>query len=130
VLQYGSKPKGPPSKPTAGRSEGVDDTASSTASYEGSPVQAGNYYHSHSGTQHHSLHPQDQNPYFSHPILRAVGASPAESPLGQTPSSAAGQANGLAHFAGTSPNEYLYQRSPDRFPFYGPETYAPAAIRG
>jgi hypothetical protein len=142
---YGSKPKGPQSKPQsamAGRYEGSDDAGSSTASYDGSPVQLGNYYHSHSGTQHHSLHPQDQNPYFGHvPLLRAIGGSPAESPLERTGSSTPSRigahpaqpqtvAGNLAPLAGTSPNEYLYQHSHDRFPFSGPDTYAPAVIRG
>jgi hypothetical protein len=129
----------------AGRFEGSDDGGSGTASYEGSPVQLGNYYHSHSGTQHHSLHPlhpSDPNPYFGHvPVLRAIGGSPAESPLERTGSSTPSQigahparpqtmAGNLAPLAGTSPNEYLYQQSHDRFPFSGPETYAAAAIRG
>jgi len=141
VSQYGSKPKGPPSKPHffhPGRSEGFEDAGSNTASYEGSPVQLGNYYHSHSGTQHHSLHPRDANPYFAHaPIFTAMGASPAESPLERIRSSAPSQAaqphpaaGGFASLAGTSPTEYPYQRSQDRFPFFGPETYAAAAIRG
>lgn len=140
---YGSKPKGPqqpkPQLLQVGRSDGFDDSSSSTASYEGSPVQQGNYYHSHSGTQHHSLHSPDANPYFSHaPIYTAMGASPAESPLGQTRNPVPGQASPPQSGAGTfaplagmsSPNEYPYQRSQKRFPFYGPETYSAAAIRG
>ncbi|KAK4150471.1 carbohydrate-binding module family 21 protein [Chaetomidium leptoderma] len=142
---YGSKPKISPSKPQVsktGRFEGFDDANSSTASYEGSPVQTGNYHHSHSGTQHHSLHPQDANPFFSHvPMFGGMVASPAESPIEQTANSVAGRpagqgaqphsvAGNVGSFAGTSPNEYLYQRSHDRFPFYGSETYAAAAIRG
>lgn len=110
----------------------------------------GNYYHSHSGTQHHSLHPNDSNPYFQHfPVFRAIGASPVESPLNafspqrtasplaaqpRTPAGHSPQphtlAGNFAPFAGTSPNEYPYQRVHDRFPFSGPETYAAAAITG
>ena len=132
---YGSKPKGSSQTQT-----GTSD--SSTASYDGSPVQMGNYHHSHSGTQHHSLHPQDANPYFPQlPGPRAMGASVAERPVGQTPNSSPAQAAGkparlqttaedFAHLAGTSPHEYLYQHPHDRFSFRGPETYALAAIRG
>ena len=141
VPQYGSKPKGPQPKPHAlnpSRLEAFDDSSSNTASYEGSPVQLGNYYHSHSGTQHHSLHSEDANAYFSHaPIFTAVGASPSESPLELTRSPGPDQAvqphSGAGNFeplAGTLPNEYPYQRPPDRFPFSGSETYAAAAIRG
>lgn len=147
--QKSSQPKGTASE--AGRFELGDDVSTGTASYEGSPVQMGNYHHSHVGTQHHSLHPRDPNPYFSHaPVFGAVGASPAEPPLEKTSplppsqvSAAPGQAPGIsaqpqtpsgnaAPAAGTSmsPNEYIYQRSRDRFPFHGSETYAPAAIRG
>lgn len=132
---YGSKPKGS-SQTQTGTSE------SSTASYDGSPVQMGNYHHSHTGTQHHSLQPQDANLYFPHlPGPRAMGPSVAERPLGQTPSSSPAQAavkparlqttaEDFAHLAGTSPHEYLYQHPHDRFSFRGPETYALAAIRG
>lgn len=101
----------------------------------------GNYYHSHGGTQHHALRPQGANPYFAQdPFSRTMGASPAESPLEQPGGSAAGQTTGhvtgrqadAGKFApfGTSPNEYLYQHSHDRFPFYGTDTYAAAPIRG
>jgi hypothetical protein len=102
----------------------------------------GNYHHSHSGTQHHSLHPQDVNSYFPHlPGPRAMGATVAERPLGQTSGPSAAQptseparlqttAEDFAHLAGTSPHEYLYQHPHDRFSFRGPETYALAAIRG
>jgi hypothetical protein len=133
--EYGSKPKG-----SSQTQSGTSD--SSTASYDGSPVQMGNYHHSHTGMQHHSLHPQDANPYFPHlPGPRTMGASVAERPLGQTPSSSPAQTAGkpaslqttaedFAHLAGTSPHEYLYQHSHDRFSFRGPETYALAAIRG
>jgi hypothetical protein len=125
-LQFGSKPKSATqprgASSTAGRRDGSEDTSSASASYEGSPVvQLGNYYHAPSAAagsaQHHTLHPHDPNPYFAHggPVFVAVGASPAESPL---------------EASSASPNEYLYPRSHDRFPFYGSETYAPAAIRG
>ncbi|KAL2134401.1 hypothetical protein VTI74DRAFT_240 [Chaetomium olivicolor] len=126
---------------SAGRT-GADDS-STTASYEGSPVYTGNYYHSHRGTQHHSLHPHDSNPYFTYPsFYGAVGGSPAESPLAapraadQTPSTPAPaqtdskQAGTTAPLPGTSPIEYDYQRSRDRFPFSGHEAYARTAIRG
>ncbi|KAK4118560.1 carbohydrate-binding module family 21 protein [Parathielavia appendiculata] len=146
---YGSKPKSAQLKqaPTrGGRFEGSDDSASSTASYEGSPVQMSNYYYSHSGTQYHSLLPPDHNPYFPRvPILRAMGESPAETPLERTGSSTSNptparvdvqpaqphtDARDFASLAGTSPDAYLYQHTPDRFPFSGPETYSSAPIRG
>ncbi|KAH6838595.1 putative phosphatase regulatory subunit-domain-containing protein [Chaetomium sp. MPI-CAGE-AT-0009] len=131
---YGSKPKSSPAH--------TGSSDSSTVSYDGSPVQMGNYHHSHSGTQHHSLHPRDATPYFSHgPSPRAMGASSADGALAQTPSPPAAQTGGnparpqttaqdFARLAGTSPHEYLYQHSHDRFSFPGPETYALAAIRG
>ncbi|GAB1319886.1 Phosphatase regulatory subunit-domain-containing protein [Madurella fahalii] len=163
---FGSKPssvqdvqhQGLPSK--IGQFVGADNASSSASSsnsvsYEGSPVQMGNYYHSHSGTQHHSLHPNDPNSYFQHlPVFRAMGASPVESSLdhfspqrtgipmtGQSQSPGSGQAVGhsssphslagnFAQLAGTSPNEYPYQHILDRFPFSSTETYASAAIRG
>jgi len=88
---FGSKQSSPVYKedPTRlGRFDGVEDvlrshnSSSSTPSYEGSPVQMGNYRHSHSGTQHHSLYHRDPNPYFQHiPPFATMGASPAESPL-------------------------------------------------
>lgn len=138
---YESKPKVPPSRPQFRTGfQGFDDAGSSTASYEGSPVQTGNYHHSHNTTQHHSLHPQDAASLFSHGSIFTLGASPAESPLEQTGSPAPGRGpgqpsqppTGARHspFAGTSPNEYLYQHAHDRFPFYGPEAYSAAAIRG
>ncbi|KAK3899793.1 carbohydrate-binding module family 21 protein [Staphylotrichum tortipilum] len=143
---YGSKPKAPPAprpRATKGTSpfEGlVDDTASSTtASYEGSPIQLGNYYHPHGLGQQHSLHGPYANAYFSPvPVFTTMGASPVESPLehgragspaGQMAQRPAGTGN-MAPLAGTLPTEYPYQRSHDRFPFFGPETYAAAAIRG
>jgi len=88
---FGSKQASPvykedPSRP--GRFDGVEDglrthnSSSPPSSYEGSPVQMGNYHHSHSGTQHHSLYARDPNPYFQHiqPFV-AMGASPAQSPV-------------------------------------------------
>lgn len=148
MVQYGSKPKAPPPpRPRAATKaspfEGlVDDTASSTtASYEGSPIQLGNYYHPHmGGAQQHSLHGPYATAYFS-PVamFTALGASPVESPLepGAASSTTSGQmaqrppgTGNMAPLAGTLPNEYPYQHSHDRFPFFGPETYAAAAIRG
>ncbi|KAJ4290012.1 hypothetical protein N0V88_006813 [Collariella sp. IMI 366227] len=100
---YGSnKPKSTLPGTQSSASRPVDGyNSSTTASYEGSPVFSGNYQHSHSGTQHHSLHPHDANPYFTHHRYGPVGGSPAESPLaaprqvpGQTPTtSAAPQTN-------------------------------------
>ncbi|KAK3368323.1 putative phosphatase regulatory subunit-domain-containing protein [Podospora didyma] len=131
------------------RFDGVDDSSKSStvSSYEGSPVQIGNYNHSHSGIQHHSLHPKDPNPYFHHATtFIPIGASPSESPLKSfTPQRAgsplagqSGQAAGkspsslgvFAPFAGTSPNEYPYQHLHDRFPFSGADAHSATAIRG
>ncbi|KAK4248281.1 carbohydrate-binding module family 21 protein [Corynascus novoguineensis] len=138
---YGSKPRGQTSKFKTGSFESSDDASSSTASYDGSPVQMSNYSHLHSGTQPHLPHPRDPSPYFSHmPIHGGMGHAPAESHLGQRATSPPSESTGssvqqqaaaktFAHLAGTSPNEYSYQRSHDRFPFYGTETHAPAAIR-
>ncbi|KAK4223059.1 putative phosphatase regulatory subunit-domain-containing protein [Podospora fimiseda] len=145
------------------RYDGVDDgfrthnSSSSTSSYEGSPVQMGNYRHAHSGTQHHSLYHRDPNPYFQHipSSFGPMGASPAESPImgfpvKRSPSPAknqaavqpaTGQQNGFsssspptagnfAPFAGTSPNEYSYQHMHDRFPFSGADAHSSTAIRG
>src|SRR5690349_16269294 len=51
IWQYGSK--------SGTKLEGADGikspNSSHTSSYEGSPVQMGNYHHTHNGTQHHSL---------------------------------------------------------------------------
>jgi len=71
---FGSKQTSPPvyeGTLRGGRYDGADDVpkiinTSGLSSYEGSPVQMGNYRHSHSGVQHHSLHPKDPNPYFQH----------------------------------------------------------------
>ena len=143
-----------------GRFDGVEDvlrshnSSSSTPSYEGSPVQMGNYRHSHSGTQHHSLYHRDPNPYFQHiPPFATMGASPAESPLmgfpiKRTPSpvknqaavqATSGQQTGYSSspsmvgnfvpFAGTSPNDYSYQHLHDRFPFSGTDAHSATAIR-
>ncbi|KAK3295246.1 putative phosphatase regulatory subunit-domain-containing protein [Chaetomium fimeti] len=107
---YGSKPKAPSSQARTGSSD------SSTASYDGSPVQMGNYHHSHSSSQHHSLHPQDVNPYLSHlsSSPRDMGPSPTDRGLGQTVSPSPAQTAGnparpqttaqdFAHLAGAKP---------------------------
>jgi len=142
------------------RFDGVDDNSksnntSNTSSYDSSPVQMGNYHHSHSGTQHHSLHPNDSNPYFQHTATFVpIGASPSESPIhtfsppqmgspiaGRTQRSPAATPTGsssppaasvssYAHFAGTSSNEYPYQHMNDRFPFSGADAHTATAIRG
>ncbi|KAK4185375.1 putative phosphatase regulatory subunit-domain-containing protein [Podospora australis] len=155
---FGTKQANPlfsqdPSRP--GRFDGSDDGlrsngSSSTSSYEGSPVHMGNYQHSHSGTQHHSLHPKDPNPYFQMPGFMAIGASPAESPLmgfpmtqrvespmkvSSGPVTVSGpqsdQSSGkFAPFAGTSSTEYSYHHMPDRFPFFGTDAHTATAIRG
>ncbi|KAK3302729.1 carbohydrate-binding module family 21 protein [Chaetomium strumarium] len=140
---YGSKQKSAEPRgvlPNAGQHEGPDDASSSTASYEGSPVQTGNYYHTHSGIQHHTLRPHDPSSYFvQSPIFKAMGASPAESPLGKiSPQHAGitlGGQGGAGDFtpvssASASPHDYLYQRVHDRFPFHRSDSYTPAAIRG
>ncbi|KAK4163840.1 putative phosphatase regulatory subunit-domain-containing protein [Cladorrhinum sp. PSN259] len=163
---YGTKQMSPVHKDDntsrPARFDGVDDglrtnnSNSSTSSYEGSPVQMGNYRHAHSGTQHHSLYHRDPNPYFQHiPPYGAMGASPAESPImgypvKRTPSPVknqtavpptSGQQNGFASssppmvgnfapFAGTSPNEYSYQNLHGRFPFSGADAHSATAIRG
>ncbi|KAL2177478.1 putative phosphatase regulatory subunit-domain-containing protein [Thermothelomyces heterothallicus CBS 202.75] len=137
---YGSKPRGQSSKPRLGPFEGADDTDSRTASYDGSPL--GNYYQRYSSTRPQMPRPRDQSPYFTHvPVLGGMAHAPAETPLGHSAGSPSGESTGsaaqqqtagtaFAHLAGTPPNEYPYQRSHDRFPFHGTETYAPAAIRG
>ncbi|KAK3331686.1 putative phosphatase regulatory subunit-domain-containing protein [Cercophora scortea] len=161
---FGTKPLSPQLKDgtlRGGRYDGADDIAkstdsSSTSSYESSPVQLNNYYHSHSGIQHHSLHPKDPNPYFQHasPFM-SIGASPSQSPLrsfsphlmgsplagqmqsssassqtvGRSPSPAA-LVGSFTPYAGTSSNEYPYQQTPDRFPFSGAEAHSATAIRG
>ncbi|KAL2270628.1 hypothetical protein VTJ83DRAFT_2812 [Remersonia thermophila] len=126
-------------KSTHSRNHTPSESGSSTASSTGSPVQMANYIHAHSGTQHHSLHPNDPTQYFSHgSASRQGGSSPAGTP--PTPSSSpkpgrpaisplpAGAEFGA--LASSTPSDYYYQHSRDRFPFYGPETYASAAIRG
>ncbi|KAK1782680.1 putative phosphatase regulatory subunit-domain-containing protein [Copromyces sp. CBS 386.78] len=57
-------------------------SSSNNSSYEGSPVH-NNFYGMGSTAQHHSLHPRDPNPYFSHgsSFMSFGGGSPAESPL-------------------------------------------------
>ncbi|KAK4097189.1 carbohydrate-binding module family 21 protein [Parathielavia hyrcaniae] len=148
---YGSKPKGPQLtqhsvSTRGGRFDGSDDSGSSTASYEGSPVQMNNYYYSHSGIQHRSSLAPDHGAYFPRvPLLQALGSSPAETPVERTGSSTSGISPGrvdgqsaqpqagagdFVSLAGTSPNEYLYQHTSDHFPFFGPETFSSAPIRG
>ncbi|KAK0712086.1 putative phosphatase regulatory subunit-domain-containing protein [Lasiosphaeris hirsuta] len=150
---FGSKQSGLP------RFDGADDVSKSTnstnsPSYEGSPVQMVNYQHYHSGTQHHSLHPKDPNPYFHQGSFATIGASPSESPLrsfspqrmdsplvGTMRPSNLTQATGrssppattvgnFVHFAGTSSDEYPYQHMHDRFPFTSPDAHSATAIRG
>ncbi|ESA43466.1 hypothetical protein NCU08779 [Neurospora crassa OR74A] len=124
----------------------ASNSSSSNSSYEGSPVH-NNFYGMGSTAQHHSLHPRDPNPYFSHGgFMSFVGGSPAESPLKlgfpspQNPGnpSSTGPRTGPgtnsfgsgygtgpsygSHSTGTSSNEYPYHHSTmsyaDRFPFY------------
>ncbi|KAK3358183.1 putative phosphatase regulatory subunit-domain-containing protein [Lasiosphaeria hispida] len=147
---FGSKQSGLP------RFDGADDSTKSTnssnsPSYEGSPVQMVNYQHYHSGTQHHSLHPKDPNPYFHQSSFATIGASPSESPLRSfspqridspmRPSNLSSQAAGrssppatsvddFVHFAGTSSDEYPYHHLHDRFPFSSPDAHSATAIRG
>jgi len=116
----------------------------------------GNYHHYHNGTQHHSLHPKDPNPYFHHAVTFVpLGASPSESPtqtfspqqLGSPiaapsrrspiPTQVAGRSSppaasvsSFTHLAGTSSNEYPYQHMHDRFPFSGADAHTATAIRG
>ncbi|KAK0631118.1 putative phosphatase regulatory subunit-domain-containing protein [Bombardia bombarda] len=157
---FGSKQSSPQLKDGSLRSsrfDGADDSSKSTisstiSSNHGSPVQLGNYYHFHNGTQHHSLHPKDPNPYFQHmaPFM-SMGVSPLESPLqgftpqimgsplvgqSQTPLTADRSASPVSlvdnftPLAGTSPNEYPYQPMHDRFPFFGTKAHGATAIRG
>lgn len=140
---YGSKQKSAEPRgvlPNAGQHEGSDDASSSTASYEGSPVQTGNYYHTHSGIQHHTLRPHDSSSYFvQSPMFKAMGASPAESPLGKNSPQQSGSPLAGPALTGdftpvsdrsASPHDYLYQRVHDRFPFHRSDSYTPAAIKG
>ncbi|KAH8898264.1 hypothetical protein GQ53DRAFT_413873 [Thozetella sp. PMI_491] len=161
---FGSKQSSPQVKDgtlQVGRFDGADDImftqspTSTNSSPDGSPIQLGQ--RSHAGpAQHHSLYPQELNPYF-HPSSAAlgqiIGVSPSESPLrGFSPqtgsplsnpprsASASSQATvrtsspanmgSFQPFGGTSPNEFQYQHLQDRFPFSGTETHAAAAIRG
>ncbi|KAK3334501.1 putative phosphatase regulatory subunit-domain-containing protein, partial [Neurospora tetraspora] len=120
--------------------------SSNNSSYEGSPVH-NNFYGMGSTAQHHSLHPKDPNPYFSHGSFMSFGGgSPAESPLKMgfqsqqnsdnpsnngsrtgpgTKSLGSGYGTGPSYGSnstGTSSNEYPYHHSTmpyaDRFPFY------------
>ncbi|KAL2161820.1 hypothetical protein VTH06DRAFT_7604 [Thermothelomyces fergusii] len=137
---YGSKPKGQSSKPRANSFDGTGDASSGTASYDGSSL--GSYYQQYSGTHYEMPHARERSAYFPHvPVLGGMGPAPAEAPLGQPASAPPSESTGgaaqqqaaataFSRLAGMSANEYPYQRSHDRFPFHGPETYAPAAIRG
>lgn len=122
-------------------------SSSNNSSYEGSPVH-NSFYGMGSTAQHHSLHPRDPNPYFSHGNFMSFGGgSPAESPLKMgfqsqtnngnpsgngsrtggpgTNSFGSGYGTGPSYGSnstGTSSNEYPYHHSTmsyaDRFPFY------------
>ncbi|KAL1838166.1 hypothetical protein VTJ49DRAFT_2968 [Mycothermus thermophilus] len=126
-------------KSTHPRHHTPSEGGSSTASSEGSPVQAANYLHTHSGTQHHSLHPNDPTLYLlPGPALRRGGSSPVGSPPTPSSSPALGRpatapvpaGADFGALASSSPSDYYYQHSHDRFPFYGPDAYASAAIKG
>ncbi|KAM7187447.1 putative phosphatase regulatory subunit domain containing protein [Naviculisporaceae sp. PSN 640] len=124
------------------------NSSSNNSSYGGSPVQMSNYYHTHSGTQHHSLHPKDPTSYFHQgsPFV-TMYASPSQSPLEAFPPQIPGNTTGsrqatdrspspttagsFAPYAGTLPNEITYQPSHHNlFPFSGHESHSPTAIRG
>ncbi|KAK2021029.1 hypothetical protein LX32DRAFT_699683 [Colletotrichum zoysiae] len=161
---FGSKQSSPQIKDgtlRSGKFDGADDgfatraSNSTSSSSNGSPSMA--HQAQHAGpAQHHAFHMRDSNPYFSHPIMGAYGASPASSPLShatlqqqqQQPERAANQrpsqaftpatmrsapsaaSTGGFPFAGTSPNEFPYtQQLQERFPF-NTETHAATAIRG
>ncbi|KAI1798550.1 carbohydrate-binding module family 21 protein [Daldinia bambusicola] len=73
-----------------GRYDGMDDmlthgSSSTNSSSNGSPNIGDQSYHHHSAI-HHSLR-QSLNPYFGTGYMSAMGASPAESPLSQQPTS-------------------------------------------
>jgi len=109
----------------------MSSNSSHTSSYEGSPVQMGNYHHAHSGTQHHSLHNGPGNSYFQYPnVFVPVGASPSDSPMAcfspqqlSTP---------LAGASWVPPPVLPVggRQSPERFPFAGGEGHSATAIRG
>ncbi|KAK1828792.1 putative phosphatase regulatory subunit-domain-containing protein [Podospora conica] len=130
-------------------------TGSQNSSYEGSPVQMVNYHHTHSGTQHHSLHNGSPASYFQYPnVFVPVGASPSDSPMacfspqqlaspltgpswapppplqGAGRSSPVSSVNAMAQLNGTSSIPYRHQQSPERFPFAGGEGHSATAIRG
>ncbi|KAK4210847.1 putative phosphatase regulatory subunit-domain-containing protein [Rhypophila decipiens] len=148
---FGKKQSAPQDgAPRTGQLDGPGDmtrsgNSSNTSSYDGSPVQMGNYYHTHTGTQHHSLHPKDPNPYFDHasPFLTTMYASPSQSPLQifspQLPvgsiatrpasdrSSSPIAPGSFAPYTGTLPHELSHQL---HFPFSGHQAHSATAIRG
>jgi len=109
----------------------MSSNSSHTSSYEGSPVQMGNYHHAHSGTQHHSLQNGPGNSYFQYPnVFVPIGASPSDSPMAcfspqqlSTP---------LAGASWVPPPVLPVggRQSPERFPFAGGEGHSATAIRG
>ncbi|KAL2258315.1 hypothetical protein VTK26DRAFT_8404 [Humicola hyalothermophila] len=79
---FGTKPKSSQARSTSNAPLEASPGSPNGGSYQGSAVFMGNYQHFHSGTQHHSLHPNDPNPYFHHGIgFQTFGASPGASPL-------------------------------------------------
>lgn len=78
----------------------------------------------------HAIHLRDSNPYFQQVI--AMGASPAESPLGSDGSQAS-TPSAFMPLTGTPPNEVQYEAQqhvlPERFP-WGRDAHAATAIRG
>lgn len=117
---------------------GTNSTSSSSNCSPRLPQHAG-------PAQHHSMPYQYANPYFGD--IHAVGASPVGSPLKtllasadgptsqpQTPStiksaSPTPMAGGLAHYAGTSPQDPWVQHQ-GHYPFMSTEAHTPTAIRG
>ena len=142
------------------RLDGADSTiksanSSDNSSHEGSPVQMVNYHHTHSGTQHHSLHHGTGASYFQYTnVFVQAGASPSDSPMacfspqqldspltgpswapppvlqGAGRPSPVSSASVLAQLNGTSSNQYRHPQTPDRFPFAGGEGHSATAIRG
>lgn len=141
-----------------GRYDGGDDTRSSNSnesSLNGSPVTMA-AHHRPDAAQHQPSRLKDSNPYFEHAVALAALSGPpprsperdlaverTSSPSAAQPRSASGSGHSSARsvspasmvgsfapFAGTSsPNEFSYQHSQDRFPF-APEAHASTAIRG
>lgn len=104
-----------------------------------------NYHHTHSGTQHHSLHNGSGTSYFQYPnVFVPVGASPSDSPMAcfspqQLASPLTGPSwapspvssvNVLAQLNGTPSGQYRGQPTPERFPFASGEGHSATAIRG